>query len=118
MMSGVQRSAKISAPRAMGQYWPYVLTAAMLRTPASGWKYRFYTFSALLRSGPMESSREEDTMTTRMTAEIGSGRKHPAVVEIEGFRGRLITADQPDYDIARAVWNGAINRRPRSIARC
>jgi FAD/FMN-containing dehydrogenase len=39
-------------------------------------------------------------------------------VEIDGFRGRLITADQPDYDIARAVWNGAIDRRPRLIARC
>src|SRR5262245_12948809 len=26
MIRGVQRSAKISAPRAMGQYWPYVLT--------------------------------------------------------------------------------------------
>jgi hypothetical protein len=25
-ISGVQRSAKISAPRAMGQYWPYVRT--------------------------------------------------------------------------------------------
>jgi hypothetical protein len=32
MISGVQRSAKISAPRAMGQYWPYVLTTPVLRT--------------------------------------------------------------------------------------
>jgi hypothetical protein len=31
MISGVQRSAKISAPRAMGQYWPYVLTTPVLR---------------------------------------------------------------------------------------
>jgi hypothetical protein len=31
MISGVQRSAKISAPRAMGQYWPYVLITAVLR---------------------------------------------------------------------------------------
>jgi hypothetical protein len=29
MISGVQRSAKISAPRAMGQYWPYVRTAQL-----------------------------------------------------------------------------------------
>jgi FAD/FMN-containing dehydrogenase len=35
-----------------------------------------------------------------------------------GFRGRLITPDHADYDIARAVWNGAIDRRPRMIARC
>ncbi|WFB11280.1 FAD-binding oxidoreductase [Streptomyces sp. LX-29] len=39
-------------------------------------------------------------------------------MEIGGFRGRLITADHPDYDTARAVWNGAVDRRPRLIARC
>jgi FAD/FMN-containing dehydrogenase len=39
-------------------------------------------------------------------------------MEIEGFRGQLVTADHPDYDTARAVWNGAVDRRPRLIARC
>ncbi|TVL90310.1 FAD-binding oxidoreductase [Streptomyces sp. SAJ15] len=39
-------------------------------------------------------------------------------MEIDGFRGRLITADHSDYDTARAVWNGAVDRRPRLIARC
>jgi FAD/FMN-containing dehydrogenase len=39
-------------------------------------------------------------------------------MEINGFRGQLITADDADYDIARAVWNGAVDRRPRLIARC
>ena len=39
-------------------------------------------------------------------------------MEIDGFRGQLITADHPDYDTARAVWNGAVDRRPRLIARC
>jgi FAD/FMN-containing dehydrogenase len=39
-------------------------------------------------------------------------------MEIDGFRGQLITADHPDYDTARAVWNGRIDRRPRLIARC
>jgi FAD/FMN-containing dehydrogenase len=34
------------------------------------------------------------------------------------LRGRLITPDHADYDTARAVWNGAIDRRPRVIARC
>jgi FAD/FMN-containing dehydrogenase len=39
-------------------------------------------------------------------------------LQIPGFRGRLITADDPDYDDARAVWNGAVDRRPLLIARC
>ena len=39
-------------------------------------------------------------------------------LEITGFRGRLIHPDHPDYDSARAVWNGVIDRRPRLIARC
>ena len=41
-----------------------------------------------------------------------------SVVEIDGFRGRLMGADDADYDAARAIWNGAIDRRPRLIARC
>ena len=57
-------------------------------------------------------------MTTPTTAEVGHGNKKPTVVEIAGFRGRLISPDHADYDIARAVWNGAIDRRPRLIARC
>ena len=33
-------------------------------------------------------------------------------MEIDGFRGQLITTDHADYDTARAVWNGAVDRRP------
>jgi hypothetical protein len=57
-------------------------------------------------------------MTTRTTAEVGHGSKHAKVGEIDGFRGRLIRADHADYDLARSVWNGVIDRRPRVIARC
>jgi FAD/FMN-containing dehydrogenase len=39
-------------------------------------------------------------------------------MEIVGFRGQLITADHTDYDTARGVWNGAVDRRPRLVARC
>jgi FAD/FMN-containing dehydrogenase len=39
-------------------------------------------------------------------------------VEIAGFRGRLIGANHVEYDRVRAVWNGAVDRRPRLIARC
>jgi FAD/FMN-containing dehydrogenase len=39
-------------------------------------------------------------------------------MKMDGFRGRQITVDDADYDSARAVWNGAVDRRPRLIARC
>jgi FAD/FMN-containing dehydrogenase len=57
-------------------------------------------------------------MTTSTTGQLSRGTREPTVVEIDGFRGQLISADHPDYDIARAVWNGAIDRRPRLVAQC
>lgn len=42
----------------------------------------------------------------------------PAVLHIPGFLGALISPDHHDYDDARAVWNGAVDRRPTLIARC
>jgi FAD/FMN-containing dehydrogenase/DNA-binding HxlR family transcriptional regulator len=39
-------------------------------------------------------------------------------VEMVGFRGLLVTPGDDIYDAARAVWNGAIDRRPKYIARC
>jgi FAD/FMN-containing dehydrogenase len=38
--------------------------------------------------------------------------------EIAGFRGEVINPWHPDYDAARAVWNGTVDRRPGLIARC
>lgn len=66
----------------------------------------------------MWSSREEDTMTSLTTAEVRHRSNEPTVLAFDGFRGPLIRADHADYDSARAVWNGAIDRRPRLIARC
>jgi FAD/FMN-containing dehydrogenase len=34
------------------------------------------------------------------------------------LRGSLIRPDDPDYDEARAIWNGAHDRRPALIVRC
>lgn len=37
---------------------------------------------------------------------------------IQGFRGRLIGPSDNDYDEARALYNGMIDKRPKVIARC
>ena len=51
------------------------------------------------------------------TTDEGQGSRVPTA-GIDGFRGRLVHAGDEGYDLARAVWNGAIDRRPRLIARC
>jgi FAD/FMN-containing dehydrogenase len=35
-----------------------------------------------------------------------------------GFRGRLVAPGDDDYDTARRIWNGTIDRRPALIAEC
>ena len=39
-------------------------------------------------------------------------------IEIQGFRGQIIARGADGYEHARAIWNGAIDRRPAAIARC
>ena len=55
----------------------------------------------------LDAGRRLDT--ARDDAVTGLGRQ---------FRGRLIRRDDPLYDGARRVWNGAIDRHPSLIARC
>ena len=57
-------------------------------------------------------------MTPSTLSQGRHASRQPGVAAIDGFRGRLVGPDHPDYDTARAVWNGAIDRRPRLIARC
>jgi len=37
---------------------------------------------------------------------------------IAGFRGPVLTAREAEFDAARRIWNGAIDRKPRLIAQC
>lgn len=39
-------------------------------------------------------------------------------MDIPGFRGAILRPGQQGYDEARRVWNGAVDRHPRMIARC
>ncbi|MFG1817065.1 FAD-binding oxidoreductase [Kribbella sp. NPDC049174] len=57
-------------------------------------------------------------MEPSTTEYVGHVSEEVTAMEIDGFRGQLITADHTDYDTARAVWNGTVDRRPRLIARC
>ncbi|HEY5861044.1 MAG TPA: FAD-binding oxidoreductase, partial [Actinomycetota bacterium] len=39
-------------------------------------------------------------------------------MNIPRFRGDMIASGDDAYDVARAVWNGSVDRHPRLIARC
>ncbi len=38
--------------------------------------------------------------------------------DLQNFDGHLLAPGDPDYDLARTVWNGMVDRRPDVIARC
>src|SRR5262245_20550630 len=60
-------------------------------------KSRFLTGRCAARSGPMWLSIKEDAMTTATTVEVRRATNEPTPVEIDGFRGRLISPDDTDY---------------------
>jgi FAD/FMN-containing dehydrogenase/DNA-binding HxlR family transcriptional regulator len=63
---------------------------------------------------PLGAPREGERVPSRHVSEV-----RPAQCSsIPDFTGRLVTPDDPAYDGVRAVWNGAIDHRPRLIARC
>ena len=39
-------------------------------------------------------------------------------MELPGFQGQVLAPNDEGYEQARAIWNGAIDRRPALIARC
>jgi FAD/FMN-containing dehydrogenase len=52
-------------------------------------------------------------MTLRLTAPA-----HLASSLSERLAGQVIAPDHPEYDAARRIWNGMIDKRPAVIARC
>ena len=63
-------------------------------------------------------------MTTQQVAAANAPAAAPAIEESgvaelrASFRGTLLRPGNPDYEQARRVWNGMIDRRPALIARC
>ena len=52
-------------------------------------------------------------MTSTTTTTAGAARR-----DLPGFEGSLIGPEDGDYEEARRIYNGMIDRRPALIARC
>jgi FAD/FMN-containing dehydrogenase len=46
------------------------------------------------------------------------GATQNAAAFVARFNGRALRPGDPEYDSSRALWNGAINRKPAIVARC
>ena len=58
-------------------------------------------------------------MTEQLTGTATSGVDDARIEELRArFHGSLLRPGEPEYDKARAVWNGMIDHRPALIARC
>ena len=54
------------------------------------------------------------TMTTTSSA----SSTQFSIDDLAGIRGKIIIRSDPEYDAARAVYNGAVDRYPLAIVRC
>lgn len=54
--------------------------------------------------------------TTATTSAFAPTSRFAAALRARGFVGRVVESADPDYDTARAGWNGAIDRRPLAVA--
>src|SRR4029453_3126624 len=82
--------------------------------PAFGGEVQIVDFTATVHRGAIEPSRtNEDTVRRGSVSQRGANP-----MQIYGFRGEWIAVDDAEYDTTRAVWNNAVDRRPRLIARC
>lgn len=58
-------------------------------------------------------------MTSPPTLQVGFLPSNEAIESLNvSLRGQLILPDQLEYDSARTVWNGMIDKRPAAIVRC
>jgi FAD/FMN-containing dehydrogenase len=99
-MSGVQRSAKTSAPLATGQNCPYPPTGRRLPHRGLSGKFEIWTC-------------DPDGGLARSPLMAGDVNRLGQVIE-----GTVVRPGDRAYDDARKVWNGAIDRSPTAIVAC
>jgi FAD/FMN-containing dehydrogenase len=83
-------------------------TPAFLASPPQG-------FANALPTSPQSSRPMLFPMTT--TSNLASATEL-RLDDLEGLRGTIITPSDPQYEAARAVYNGATDRRPLAIVPC